>query len=325
LKAGMKMGDPDDNFGFHRVERLPGNIGYIDLVTFNNPGTAGPTAAAAMGLVANCDALIIDLRHNGGGDTDMSTLLSSYFFNERTHLTDIETRISNDHEEVWTLDDVTGSRMPDVPLFVLLSRYSYSTAEAFAYQLQQLGRAVIVGQQTRGGAHSVKYMTEPELGINLKVPYTRDHNPYSGTNYLDGVQPDIATSSEKALCAAGAAAADQLMKSETDVDKLYELLWVLEGYMSELKPARMAAEQLQDYAGAYRDTRISIDCGRMVMTRKGKTYVLLPMGEDQFKYEDPAEAKYRLKFNRDDDGRVTGFHEHDRDGDRYPVVPLLTD
>jgi len=56
-----------ENYGFNAVEVLPGNIGYLDFFQFYSVKDAGPTAIAAMNFLAGCDALIIDLRSNGGG------------------------------------------------------------------------------------------------------------------------------------------------------------------------------------------------------------------------------------------------------------------
>ncbi|WHO94453.1 hypothetical protein [Xanthomonas campestris] len=56
------------NFAFDKVQRLPGNIGYEKFRLFAYPYLAAATASSATDFVANTDALIIDLRDNGGGD-----------------------------------------------------------------------------------------------------------------------------------------------------------------------------------------------------------------------------------------------------------------
>jgi retinol-binding protein 3 len=119
--AEIKLGYPENNYGFQKIEILPGNIGYINLTTFNNPKTAGATAIAAMNFVANSDALIIDLRLNGGGDEAMARLISSYFFDKSTHLTDNFIRKDSITEQIWTQEWVTGPKITEAPIYILMS------------------------------------------------------------------------------------------------------------------------------------------------------------------------------------------------------------
>lgn len=320
LMAEIKLGSPDDNYGFKKVEQLLGNIGYLELTSFNNPRTAAATAIAAMNFLANCDALIIDLRSNGGGDETMATFLSSYFFDKSTHLTDSYIRKDKKTNQLWTQEWVPGPPMVDIPIYILLSSYSYSSSEMFAYDLQQLGKAVIIGEKTRGGAHSVTFKSYPELSINLKVPYTRDLNPYSKTNYIDGVIPDIAASSAKALATANIEAAKKLLETETDKDKKYKLEWVLASYEADLQPIGLDETALSEYAGVYKNVRITLEGGRIYLKRDdGPEQEMAPMGGDQFKYKDPEEIKYRVQFTRDDQGKIDGLYYHDSDGDKYPA------
>jgi C-terminal processing protease CtpA/Prc len=132
---------------------LDDGIGYLALRQFAPAEVAGDTAVAAMGFFANADALIVDLRQNGGGEPGMIQLLCSYFFAERTHLNSFERRGVTQLEEYWTLPHVPGKRLVDVPIFVLTSGSTFSAAEEFTYDLKCLKRATIVGERTGGGAN----------------------------------------------------------------------------------------------------------------------------------------------------------------------------
>lgn len=120
-----------ENFAFRKVERLAGNVGYLDLRNFLPADIAGPTAVAALNFLANCDAVIVDLRQNGGGDPTMIQLITSYFFDEPAHLNDIWTRSTNSTENFWTLPYVPGPRLAAADLYVLTSARTFSAAEEF--------------------------------------------------------------------------------------------------------------------------------------------------------------------------------------------------
>jgi hypothetical protein len=130
-----------NNFGFERVERLPGNIGYLDLLGFSSGEEAFETASAAMTFLANTDALIVDLRHNGGGAPAMVAYLTSYLFGpEPVHLNDLEEPRRKWSHQWWTLPSVPGKRFgPDKPVYVLTSGGTFSAAEEFTYNLKCLG------------------------------------------------------------------------------------------------------------------------------------------------------------------------------------------
>ncbi len=191
-----------ENYCFQKVEILPENIGYLKFNNFVDTDVAGPTAVAAMNFLANTDALIIDLRGNGGGDASMVQLISSYFFEERVHLNSFYYRQTDEWEEIWTLEEVEGPRMTEVPIFVLVDGLTFSAAEGFAYHLKARERATIVGETTRGGAHPVTHRTFQLEGfsIDASIPFGRAVNPITGTNWEGtGVEPDIQVSAGDAL------------------------------------------------------------------------------------------------------------------------------
>ncbi len=194
--------------GIARVERLDGNVGYVDLhpVLFP-PAIAGDAAAWAMSLLAPTDVLIVDLRQCMGGDPSMVTLLCSYLFDcDPVHLADIYQRKASQTSQtsqLWTLPYLPGQRFGAAkPVYVLTSATTFSGAEAFSYDLQQLGRATIVGERTRGGAHPREgFRLHPHL--QATIPVARPVNPVSGTNWEGvGVSPDIEVPAGDALTAA---------------------------------------------------------------------------------------------------------------------------
>lgn len=188
------------NFGFARVEWLPGNVGYLDLRGFFPASLGGETAAAAMNLLAHTSGLIVDLRQNGGGDPEMIALITSYLFDQMTNLNNMYWRDGDRTQQFWTLPYVPGRRYgADKPVYVLTSSDTFSGAEEFAYNLKHLKRATIIGEVTGGGAHPVGgYPIAEHVGAH--IPVGRAINPISGTNWEGvGVAPDIAVPSEQAL------------------------------------------------------------------------------------------------------------------------------
>ena len=197
------------NCGFVKVEQLPGNVGYVKFNMFADVDICGPTASAAMNFVANADALIVDLRDNGGGQPKMVAYVTSYLFSKRTHLNDLWTRKTNATEEFWT-QDVPGKRLGDEkPVYVLTSKRTFSGAEEFTYNLKNLKRATIIGETTGGGAHPVSGQRIDEHFM-IGVPFARAINPYSKTNWEGtGVEPDVKVPAADALTTAQKMAAEK--------------------------------------------------------------------------------------------------------------------
>ncbi|MDB6097440.1 MAG: hypothetical protein JWN58_143 [Gammaproteobacteria bacterium] len=198
------------NCGFEKVERLNGNIGYVKFNFFADPEICGGTATAAMNFVANVDALIFDLRQNGGGDPKMIALLSTYLFASQTHLNDLWERKSGETQQYWTLPYVAGRHLPTVPVYVLTSHRTFSGGEEFSNNLKVLKRATIVGEVTGGGAHPVAGHRIDDR-FTIGVPFARAINPTTKTNWEGvGVEPDVKVPAADALTAAQALASKEL-------------------------------------------------------------------------------------------------------------------
>jgi C-terminal processing protease CtpA/Prc len=200
------------NCGFERVERFSTNVGYLKFNMFADPDVCGPTASAAMNFLGGVDALIVDLRENGGGDPHMVAYISTYLFRDSTHLNDLYNRKEDTTTQYWTLPYVPGKRLDGKPVFVLTSKRTFSGAEEFTYNLKNLKRATIIGETTGGGAHPVSgHRIDDHFMIG--VPFARAVNPISKTNWEGtGVEPDVKAPAGEALEVAKKMAAEQAKK-----------------------------------------------------------------------------------------------------------------
>jgi hypothetical protein len=197
--SGPGPGPRGDPCGFEKAERLDGNIGYIKLNVFADPAECREAASAAMARIADVDAVIFDLRDNGGGRPQMVALLTSYLFAQRTHLNDLWNRTTGQTEEFWTTEDVPGKKLTTQPVYVLTSQRTFSGAEEFSYNLKNLKRATIVGETTGGGAHPVAPQEIDERFVAV-VPNGRAINPITKTNWEGvGVEPDVKVPAAEAL------------------------------------------------------------------------------------------------------------------------------
>lgn len=196
-------GPADENYAFRKTEFLPGGIGYIKFDAFLEGPEAEATAAAALAFLAPSKALIFDLRENGGGSPEMIRYITSALFSQKTHLNDMVDREGKIVEEFWTFETAEGGPATrfadDLPVYVLTSARTFSGAEEFSYNLQNLKRATIIGQTTGGGAHPVQGVRLNDRTI-IGVPFMRAQNPISKTNWEGtGVKPDVEVPADQAL------------------------------------------------------------------------------------------------------------------------------
>jgi hypothetical protein len=205
------------NYGIGKLEKLPGNIGFLEMRGFAPAKYAGKAISAAMTELADSDALIIDMRGNGGGDPAGVAYLTSYLFDKRTHLNDLYWREGDRTEEFWTDENVPGKKYgQQKDVYVLTGARTFSGGEEFCYNLKQLKRATLIGQATGGGAN-------PGRGRQLTpyfsafVPNGRAINPISKTNWEGtGVVPDVTVPAPEALLVAQKMALKKLASAATD-------------------------------------------------------------------------------------------------------------
>ncbi len=223
-RAGELAGLQAQNFGIERLERLPFNVGYLALNAFAPARLAAESLGAAMTVLAHTDALIIDLRRNGGGDPATVAMLASYFFESRERLNDIYYREGDRTEQMWSSDFVIGSRYGELKdLYILTSQGTFSAAEDFAYAMKNIKRATVVGETTGGGAHpgDVKRLNEH---FAVFVPNGRSISPITKTDWEGtGVTPNLPSSAADAMKTAQIAVLKKFAAAEKNAGRLARL------------------------------------------------------------------------------------------------------
>ena len=295
-----------DNFGLQRVEILPGNIGYLNLLVFAPASLACNRAAAAMAFLADCDALIFDLRHCGGGDPLMVQFYESYLFgpNPKLMLTFYD-RPKNEHQQIWTLPYIPGKRMPDVPVYILTGKNTFSGGEDFAYVMKHHGRATIVGERTDGGGHTIEFKPVGG-GYVLAVPTGKPIHPVTGGNWEGtGVEPDIAVPQEKALQKAQLHALETLINSSVDPKRARRLGFQLERQKARFDPLVLQESGLEKFVGTYRSYQARIEDGQLILSMKGARHGwrLVPITETLFIVDE----EYNAQFEIGPDGQVAAL------------------
>ena len=270
------------NFGFRRLEIMEGNIGYLDLTGFSGLDQAAETIIAAMNFLANSNAVIIDLRDNGGGSPFTIQIISSYFLEEYTYLNSFEWRGDDTIKQFWTLRYVPGKKMYDTDLYILTSSRTFSAAEEFTYNLKNLKRATIVGETTGGGAHpgGSRIVNDDFL---VWVPSGRAINPITRTNWEGkGIVPHISVPRDKALDKAHYTALEKLTEKTEDEEKKQRMQWALDSIKARLEPQKVQEEILKKYVGQYTRSVITLEDGQLFFKSGPQKFKMIPLSETYF-------------------------------------------
>ncbi|MFW9879864.1 MAG: S41 family peptidase [Candidatus Thorarchaeota archaeon] len=271
------------NFYIVKAERLPGNIGYIKLDDFPPAEFAGEVIIGALQFLSNANALIFDIRNNGGGYPSMVSLLVSFLMEPSSKLlTSIYERKSDKYFQNWTAPYVPGKRFLKKPVYVLTSRRTASAAEEFTYALKMLKRAKIVGETTRGAANPVDIFPIFKKFV-IWLPIGRPINPISNDNWEGkGVSSDYEVSQEKALEKAHMLAFNDILKNLDDNEIERMVQFEFEYCKAMYDPVMIDLKIFQDFQGQYDRYKIVIidnkaylersDFKHQIITRDNKSF-----------------------------------------------------
>jgi len=307
----------DDNFGIRQVQVLPGNVGYLDMRYFADfefdasQPPARKAIEAALQLLAHVDALVIDLRDNGGGSPAMVGYLASAFVEPGRDI--YNTFHSRTGTESEAPAQAYASPRTRLPLYILTSGRTGSAAEAFAYTLKNAKRATVVGEAS-GGAANPGRPYRLGGGFSVFVSNGTPVSPVTGGNWEGtGVQPDVEVASAEAMDEALRLALSALVaQGKGDAAR-----WSLEALASN--PPPVPPSTLAALAGDYGAVRLE-QVADALQLRQGRRppMRLRPLSADLFFVD--GEPTRRVRISRAPDGRVAALEVLGANGQaaRYP-------
>jgi hypothetical protein len=263
-QGGRRQPPPDvvaaarrNHFGLGKVDVLPGNLGYLEIRGFSGADEAQEVLVDALRYLKYTDAIIFDLRRNGGGSAEMVNFLISHVTGPDTlaSLT-VTNRSGGEHFTRYTLASVPGPRRTDVPVYVLTSGFTASAGEDFAFVLKNLGRATIVGAPSAGAGHN-NALLDAGRGFAVSVSFTRVADPKTGAEWERiGVQPNVVVDQANALLTAQSLALKTLAdQAGGDRQRQAVLTGLRETIDAQLHPHAVAPATLASYAGEYEGGR----------------------------------------------------------------------
>lgn len=308
-QAGMRRPAPApdpsrDNFGIRQVQVFPGNVGYLDLryfADFDSDAAQAPARQAidaALRLLAHSDALIVDLRDNGGGSPAMVGYLASAFVDAGSDI--YNTFRSRQGAQSEAPARPHASPRTQVPLYVLVSGRTGSAAEAFAYTLKNARRATLVGEATAGAANPGRPF-RLDGGFSVFVSTGSPVSPVTGGNWEGtGVSPDVEVASAEALDRARRLALAALVARGGDE----AARWSLDALVSAAASPSPAV--LDELAGEYGAVRLE-RTAQALQLRQGRRPALRlqPLSTDLFFID--GEPTRRVRIERDADGRIVAL------------------
>jgi hypothetical protein len=287
-----------NNYGFKELKILDGNIGYLNLSVLFSVNYAGRVADFAMGYFANCKALIIDLRQNGGGWGDMVDYLLGYLTDHKEPLLlniSQSTLDSSKYSEVIP-SYVPGKKLIGIPIYILTSSVTASAAEAFISHLKYFNKnVVIVGKKTKGAENPVEHIAIDNVFV-LQIPawkriYSKNPHTWEGV----GISPDVETEANDALKKAHINILEELIKTSNMKADIEKYRWALEGITAGYTGINV--KMIKKYAGKYGKIKITYTDSKLYyQSGENPSSIMLPISDDYFVIE--GIDYFRIRFVR---------------------------
>ncbi|WP_371419805.1 S41 family peptidase [Tardiphaga sp.] len=289
------------NHGLEEMRILPGNIRYLRITGFQwIDDQTGTAYDAAMRFLRDGDAIIIDLRGNGGGSHAAVRYLLSHFMDPDTlDITFLEAGKAPIQSR--TLDNLPAGRIKDKPLYVLIDKQVGSGAEAFAYDVQQFHLGKLIGTTTAGAANNNEF-SPVAPGFMLSCSYGRPVHPVSQSNWEGvGVVPDIAVDPDRALDVAQSQALEALAgRTGPDPADRADWAWARSAIEARLQPPTLSAARLRALAGQYGTQRIVWRAGSLYQLRRNGQFArLLPLTADGLFTVEGFDDHFRIRLSDD--------------------------
>jgi retinol-binding protein 3 len=283
------------NYGYRMVQVLPGNIGYLNLTGFWDGIEGEAKTRAAMTVLYGTDAIIIDVRENGGGSGEAVRLLQSYFFDEPTHVLTFHNRFQGIEDKSMTAEPPASHGLFNVPLYILTSRGTGSAAEDFSYIMKVHEKATLIGDVTAGAGHTVAFFPV-DPGFVIGVSDGRPVSPVTNDGWEGvGVKPDLEVPSHLALDEAYEKALGTLKSEAPDGTSTQIWDWALVGIEGKTNPPTFSSRELRAMAGSYGPRTIAREGSKLFYSRDGRPNVeLIPLTKTIFQHAQS--SSFRVKF-----------------------------
>jgi hypothetical protein len=271
-----------EHHGLTELRVLPGNIRYLRITGFQWVlDETGEAYDDAMRFLKGSDAVIIDLRGNGGGSAAAVQYLTSHFLSADTLLLTF-LQGSETPTQSRTLNHLPGGRLKGMPLYVLIDGGVASAAEEFAYHVQQFRLGELVGAKTAGAANNNRMVPIAPAFI-LSVSVGRPLHAVSNTNWEGvGIQPTVEAPPEQALDVALSLALTRLLQTPgVTPETLTDYAWARTAVEARLHPVSMSPKQLRTLAGDYGEVSVAFRDGVLWLARPNRqTRRLWPLKSD---------------------------------------------